>query len=225
MIVKNRTKLILLFGIAAIGLAAAWLIFVHLHISLRAVVDSVFAGIRTLGPGPFFLAMAILPAFGFPLLAFSLSAGPVFGAQLGLPLVSTLVVASIMGNLALTYWLSHYAFHPLLERIVRALGYKLPVISENDHLSMTVMVRVTPGPPFFVQSYLLGLTGVRFPIYMWVSSLIAGTYAVAVVLFGDSLATGRGKLAITAFSCLIVISVAINWIRRRLQQKKALKTT
>jgi uncharacterized membrane protein YdjX (TVP38/TMEM64 family) len=71
---------------------------------------------------------------------------------------------------------------------------------------------------------LLGLAGVRFSTYMWVSSLAAGAYAVAIVLFGDSLATGRGKMAIIAVSGLIFLSVAISWIRRRYQKKKTVST-
>jgi len=191
---------------------------------LRAWLDQGLAWIRTVGPTAFFFAMAVFPAFGFPLSVFSLTAGPVFGPQLGLPLVSLLVVLSIVANLALTYWLSRYAFRPALERIVTWMGYSMPKVSAEDHLSLAVMVRVTPGPPFFVQSYLLGLAGVRFSTYMWVSSLAAGAYAVAIVLFGDSLATGRGKMAIIAVSGLIFLSVAISWIRRRYQKKKTVST-
>lgn len=199
--------------------------FVLRGMPLRAWLDQGVVWIRTIGPEAFFAAMAILPAFGFPLSVFSLTAGPVFGAQLGLPLVSVLVVVSIVVNLALTYWLSRYAFRPVVEKIVKWMGYTMPQVSADDHLSLAVMVRVTPGPPFFVQSYLLGFAGVRFSTYMWVSSLAAGAYALAVVFFGDSLATGRGKMAVMAISALVVLSVGISWIRRRYQKKKAVSVS
>ncbi|HEY9156086.1 MAG TPA: VTT domain-containing protein [Opitutaceae bacterium] len=211
----------MLVKVGLLLLVAALLGFLILRgMPLHTWVDQGLAWIRTVGPVVFFAAMAILPAFGFPLSVFSLTAGPVFGPQLGLPLVSALVVLSIVLNLTLTYWLSRYAFRPAVERIVLWMGYAMPKVSAEDHLSLTLMVRVTPGPPFFVQSYLLGFAGVRFSTYMWVSSLTAGAYALAVVFFGDSLATGRGKMAVIAISGLIVLSVAISWVRRRYQKKK-----
>jgi len=205
--------------LAVIGVVALVVAFFYRD-RLRDILDLALASIRRVGPTPFFLGMALLPAVGFPVLPFSLAAGSVFGSQLGLPWVCTLVVVSIFANLSLTYWLSHYAFRPLLERWITKLGYSLPRVADEDRLSLTVLVRATPGPPFFVQNYLLGLSGVPFGMYAWVSCLFAGSYSVAVVLFGDSLIKGRGKMAVIALSALVVLSVLVQWIRRRYQKKK-----
>lgn len=183
-------------------------------------IESLLRFIRTVGPVAFFSAMAILPAFGFPLLAFSLTAGPVFAPRFGLPLVALFVLLSLIANVALTYWLSRYAFRPLLEKMVTRMGYKLPQVAKDDHVSLAVIVRVTPGPPFFVQGYLLGLAEVPFRIYMTVSTLISGSFAVAVVFFGDSLVNGRGKIAFLAFSALVALMVIVQWLRKRYSQKK-----
>ena len=194
--------------------------FLRGRVDVEGLFAHAFAIVRQVGIVPFFAAMAVLPALGFPLLAFSLSAGPVFGPEHGLLLVSVLVVLSITINIALTYWLARYTFRPLLGRLMTRFGYRLPQVAAEDKLSLTILIRITPGPPFFVQSYLLGLAEVPFGIYMTVSCIIANAYAVALVYFGDALANGRGKMAVFAISLLVAITAAVHLLRRRLSRKK-----
>lgn len=175
---------------------------------------------RTVGPIPFFAAMALLPAAGFPVMVFSLTAGVLFVPQIGLGWAIVGVLAALAVNLALTYWLARYALRPLLEGLVRRLGYGLPQVAKENHLGLTLLVRITPGPPFFVQGYLLGLAEVPFFTYMWVSWLISAMYSVAMVAFGDSLMQGSGKVVFLAVSVLVAIMIAIKMVRRRLAQKK-----
>ncbi|HEU5080126.1 MAG TPA: VTT domain-containing protein [Opitutaceae bacterium] len=168
----------------------------------------------------FFIGMAILPAVGFPLLAFTLSAGPVFAPQLGMPLVAVLVIVSLTVNVALTYWLARYAFRPMLESLIKRMGYSLPQVAADDHLSLAIIVRVTPGPPFFVQGYLLGLAKVPFWTYMIVSTLFAGAFSLAVLFFGESIVNGRGKMAFLAFSAFVALTVLVHWMRKRYTRGK-----
>jgi len=170
--------------------------------------------IRGFGPAAFFLAMAILPALGCPVSVFTLSAGPIFGAQLGLPLVLALSAASLAVNLAFSYWIARYALRPWVEWLFTWLGYPLPQAAAEDRLSLAVLVRVTPGPPYFLQSFVLGLAGIPFGLYMAVSWLISTPYAFAFILFGDSLAQGRGKVALLAVSLFIALTVGIQFVRR-----------
>src|SRR4051794_36759340 len=90
-------------------------------VDVRSWLDQALEWVRGVGPTAYFSAMAVLPAFGFPLLAFSLSAGPVFGPQLGLGWVILFVVLSIGLNVALTYWLARYALRPFLEKLIKRL--------------------------------------------------------------------------------------------------------
>jgi uncharacterized membrane protein YdjX (TVP38/TMEM64 family) len=191
----------------------------------RGWVDRVREWSRTVGPFPFFAAMSLLPAAGFPIMVFSLSAGVLFVPQIGLGWAIAGVLLSLGINISLTYWLARYALRPLLERVVRRLGYGLPQVAPEDHLSLTLLCRITPGPPFFVQNYLLGLAGVPFWTYLWVSWAISATYSVAMVVFGDSLMQGSGKVVFFAVSIFIAIAVGIKWVRRRYTQKKKAEAT
>lgn len=176
---------------------------------------------RTVGPVPFFAGMALLPAVGFPLMAFSLSAGVLFVPQIGMGWTIVAVLVSLGVNLSLTYWLARYALRPLLERLMRRLGYGLPAVAKEDHLGMALLLRIMPGPPFFVQGYLLGMAEVPFGTYMAVSWGVSATYTVALVVLGDSIMHGSAKVIFLAVSIFIVVMVAIKMVRRHLAQRKA----
>lgn len=215
----QKRGLLLKLAVVAVLLGGAGVLLLK-GVDFRHLLEVTLDWIRSVGPVPFFVGLAILPALGFPLLAFTLSAGPVFGDQLGMPLVTTLVLVSLVINLALTYWLARYAFRPLLESLIKRLGYSLPHVAKDDQLSLAIVIRVTPGPPFFVQGYLLGLAKVPFRTYMVVSTLFAGSFSVAVLFFGDSLVNGEGKMAFLAFSALVVMTVLVQWVRRRYARRK-----
>ena len=215
----RKKGLLLKLALLGVVLGAVGVLLLR-GVDLRQLLDQTLAWIRGVGPWAFFTGMAVLPSFGFPLLGFTLPAGPVFVPQLGMPMVILLVTLAISVNLALTYWLARCAFRPVLEGLIRKLGYQLPQVPPQDRLSLTVVLRVTPGPPFFLQSYLLGLAEVPFRVYMGVSCLITIPQAIALILFGDSLMQGKGKVALIALSLIVALSVMIQWVRRRYARKK-----
>lgn len=189
-------------------------------LDLKALLNDALTLVREVGPVAFFLAMAVLPAIGFPLSAFWLSAAPVFAPALGLPLVIALCGLSLAGSLAITYWLARYAFRPPMAWLVKRLGYELPRVAVADQVSVSVLVRVTPGPPFCVQGYLLGLAEIPFRTYMLVSWPISMAFGVVFIYFGDSLAQGKGKLAFLAFCGLLALGVGFKFLRRRMLNKQ-----
>ncbi|WP_404422886.1 TVP38/TMEM64 family protein [Nibricoccus sp. IMCC34717] len=188
---------------------------------LRAWVDATLAWLRTLGPVAFFACMVLLPVAGFPMLAFTLSAAPLFAEQLGMPLLLVCVGAALAGNVSLSYWLARYGLRPLFERIVKRLGYTPPVVEREDEVGLIVLVRVTPGPPFFVQNYLLGLAEVRFGIYLGISWAIAMVYTAGVVFFGDAIMHGTAKGVFLAVSMLVAAVVGVKLVRRHLANRKS----
>jgi uncharacterized membrane protein YdjX (TVP38/TMEM64 family) len=217
---RARRALLIKLGLGVVVLGVAGIVLLR-GSDPREWLAELLATIRQFGPVAFFSAMAILPAFGCPLTVFTLTAGPVFGATLGLPLVLASAGAAIAANLALSYWLARYAFRPWIEWLFTRLGYQLPQVSPETELPLTVLVRVTPGPPFVLQSYLLGLAGVAFRIYMFVSWPISTAYAIAFILFGDSLAQGKGKLALLSVSLFIALTVGVQFLRRHYARKRA----
>lgn len=215
---------LLVAGVFGGALVAAGIHFyggARLMAEARQAWSTAFAAFGAAGPAAFFGAMAVLPLFGFPISPFSLAAGPLFGASLGTPLVLVCGVTAIATNLTLSYWLARRALRPLLARLVARLGYRLPAASGEDATGLIVLVRVTPGPPFFVQNYLLGLADVPFGRYLGWSVLVQGAFGTGVMLFGDALAQGRGRIAFLAAGLLVGLVVATRLVRRHLSRGKA----
>jgi uncharacterized membrane protein YdjX (TVP38/TMEM64 family) len=171
--------------------------------------------LRGAGPWTFFAGMAILPSLSFPLTAFTILAGELFGPLLTMPGVIAASLAAITINIALTYWLARYAFRPLLSGIASRYGYTIPKVTSSNALSVALAVRLTPGPPFFMQGYLLGMAEVPFGMYMVVSFFCQLPWALGCIVLGKGLLNGNFKMALTGISVLIVATLAIQWLRKR----------
>lgn len=220
--VAPRSSRALLLKLAVVGVVLlAGAVLVARGVDLKGLLHRGLDVIREAGPVMFFLAMAVLPAIGAPLSFFSLTAGSVFGPQIGTPAVVFFSVAAITANMALSYVLAHRAFRPLLESLVKRLGYKMPQVDPGDVNGLIVLIRVTPGIPFPVQNYLLGLAGVPFGRYLLLSALIQLPINAAVVLLGDAILSGKGRVAFIALAAVGALTVGAQFVRKRYAKKKA----
>jgi uncharacterized membrane protein YdjX (TVP38/TMEM64 family) len=188
---------------------------------LKGAIDQGLALVRSAGPLVFFLAMALLPAIGAPQSIFNLSAGPLFSAQLGMPVVVLLAELAMLTNMVLSYWMASRVMRPVLEAILRRLDYKIPQVQAGDETGLIVLLRVTPGIPFPVQNYLLGLARARFGRYLLISMLIQGPLNAAFVVFGDALLHGKGKLVFVIVSLIVVLMVGTQLLRKHYGKKRA----
>ena len=85
---------------------------------------------------------------------------------------------------------------------------------------LIVLLRVTPGVPFPVQNYLLGLAAVPFVRYLFVSCLIQLPINGAVIFFGDALLQGKGKIALVSLLLLIALTTGAHLARKHYGAKK-----
>jgi uncharacterized membrane protein YdjX (TVP38/TMEM64 family) len=186
---------------------------------IRPAIDDGINVLRSAGPVVFFVAMALLPVVGFPISFFYLAAASAFAVQLGMAGVIAAAAASLAVNLALSYWLARYGLRPWLEQMISRTKYKIPVVAAADQAQITLLVRITPGPPLFVQNYLLGLAEVRFFTYMWISWVINILYAAGFIVFGDAILQGKGKAAFIGFSALLALGMMVHLLRRHYAKK------
>jgi uncharacterized membrane protein YdjX (TVP38/TMEM64 family) len=205
------------FALVLVGLLA----WAARGLGISALMTQVVTSLREAGPLVFFGAMAVLPAFGFPLLPFTLTAGPVFGPSLGTGGVIGCAVLAVMINVALSYGLAATVLRPLVRWLVVRLGYRLPEMGASTPWFFITMVRVLPALPFWVQSYGLGLLRVNFLAYMVVSTLVPAGYIAGAVLFGDALFRGRSGAALAAFGLLATVGAAVHFLRRHLNARAA----
>jgi uncharacterized membrane protein YdjX (TVP38/TMEM64 family) len=201
----------LIVGAIVVGLAI-WAVAAGLPV--RAWADDGLAALRAAGPLCFFTAMAVLPAFGFPMLPFVLAAGPTFGPTLGPAVVVGCAVAAIAVNTLLGYWLAHRALRPLALRVLARFGCRVPALPPGTVWQVVFVVRLTPGLPFWVQSYLLGMMRVALVPYVVASTMVPACYVTAAIYGGDALLRGRTGTALVALAAFGLIGGAIQFWRR-----------
>ncbi len=214
----NRA-LLLKLGTVAFALVVGGLLLAR-GVDLKGLLQQALATVQEAGPVVFFGAMAVLPAVGVPLSPFSLTAGSIFGAQLGMPLVIVCALGAITLNIVATYFLASRAFRPLLEKLVTRLGYKLPQVEEGDAADLIVLLRVTPGVPFPAQNYLLGLARVPFVKYLAISCAVQWSFNAAFILFGDALLHGKGKVAMLGLGALMALVAGTHLVRKHYERRK-----
>jgi uncharacterized membrane protein YdjX (TVP38/TMEM64 family) len=179
------------------------------------VMRQLILDLRALGAPVFFFAMALLPALGFPLLPFALAAGPAFSPVLGVPGVVGCVILAVAVNVTLSYLLAATVFRKGVLRLLQRFGYSLPDPSRHSAWLVTLLVRVAPGPPFWVQSYALGMVRVRFGAYLLVSILVPAGYLTGAVVLGDAMLQGRARDAMLAAGLVFLAGAGLYFLRRK----------
>jgi uncharacterized membrane protein YdjX (TVP38/TMEM64 family) len=177
--------------------------------------------VRSAGPVAFLVAMIVLPAFGVPMLAFTLPVVSTFGPRWGTGPVVLVALLAMTANYVLAYALARRGLRPLLSRLIARLGYRMPEVAAGDANDLVVILRLTPGLPFFAQNYLAGLAEVPFRPYLWISAVITWPMAAGFMLFGDALLHGKGKVALIALSLLVVLTAITHVVRRHYRRKSA----
>lgn len=218
---KRRLAILAVGGIVLIAMAAG--AFFVPRDTWGQAKDAIKAGVewvRHLGAGWFFAAFAVLPAIGLPVSVFSLAAGPLFVPVLGLPAVLLLASVSMAVSMTISYGLARYILRPWVTRLLGFLGYTVPVVPPGKQRIFTVLVRITPGPPYVFQSFLLGLAGVRFLTYLGVSWAICTANISLFIVFGDALAQGKGKVALMALAGVVLVVSVVKFARDRIQKRE-----
>lgn len=215
---KRKIPIVPLAAIAGLGIVLA--ILVLRGVDVRGLLDRGILIIRDFGAPVFFLAMAILPAFGVPMLAFTMTAGEAFEPQLGLPGVIAIALIAIAVNLALGYWVARYALRPVLAGLIKRYGYSVPRVTKENALTVTLLVRLTPGPPYALQACILGLAEVPFRLYLIVSWLAMVPWTLGGVILGKGLLSGKFGMAASGIGVLIVAVILVQIIRRKYVRRK-----
>ncbi|WP_414661001.1 TVP38/TMEM64 family protein [Horticoccus sp. 23ND18S-11] len=213
---KKKLPLVTLAIVAVVLLIAG--VFVLRAVGMERLVgwlDQLVGVIRGMGPWVFFAAMTVLPALGVPMLAFTIPAGEAFAPTMGMGGVIAVALVVIALNLALSYWVARYALRPLLTRLLTRYGYSVPRITRENALSVLLVVRLTPGPPYAFQCFLLGLAEAPFKLYMIVSWLAILPYALAAIILGQGLRNGNFKTIIAAVGVIVVATIGLQWLRKK----------
>jgi uncharacterized membrane protein YdjX (TVP38/TMEM64 family) len=208
-----KTPLLLALGALAVIAVAAGYFILH-GLDWIGLFNVAMGHVRAAGPLVFFAAMGVLPAVGAPVLAFILTAGPAFGPQLGLGGVLAACAVSHLLSLSIGYWLARRWLRPWLQKFVARSRHKVPEVARADQFEVTLLLRITPGPPFFLQNFLLGLAEIPFPRYLAISWTVIMLNTAGLVIFGAKLESGEGREALLGISVFVAALLIIHILRR-----------
>lgn len=173
-------------------------------------LSAFFAWQREAGPVPFFLALAILPAIGFPTTPFYVLAGAMFGVVGGL--IGSAVSLAI--NLLLCFWIARSGLRRWLEAILARTAYRLPTMEGSRAIGFALLVKLTPGAPTTIKTYIIALSGVPFWAYFVLSFTITFAWAAGFIVLGESLLDRDFGQAGWALAALALLALAVWWGRR-----------
>ncbi len=171
---------------------------------------------RQAGLLPFFVALAILPAFGVPTTPFYILAGATYGVAVGL-LGSAI---SLVVNLLLCYWITHSGLRPFLLRLLERRNIRIPTFERGRAWRFALLVKLAPGAPTFAKTYLIALAGVSFPIYFALSFVTTMAWGAGFIVLGESMLERKFGPAVWVLGALAVLALVATWWVRRRQRKK-----
>lgn len=154
-------------------------------------------------PWAIFLAIAILPGFGFPASPLLLLAGLVWGSS---ATSCGLALAAVALNIVWTHGLAR---GPGKSVVIRLLGNRwdhLSTLPRTDLAKMAWLLRVTPGVPLFVQNYAIGVLGIPLRFSLLTALPVAGLFVCGFVLTGGAIFEGRTGLIVSGI-CLVAAAV------------------
>lgn len=163
-------------------------------------MNELWAGAGTL------VGIALGTLVGLPVAPLYLAAGLLWGVW-ALPLVAVALVV----HMVLSYALTKSFLRPTIARLTKKLWQKkkLPSLSNLGPQRLTVLVRLIPGLPLFMQSYFLCLLNVPFAAYFGWSLFIQLLWAGGFVLAGGALVRGQWGL-LASVSLLIILFILLS---------------
>ena len=209
--------LIVTFGLGAI-LAATIGIFAIREIGVDTIFGWIVESWQLLQAAPpvvFFGAMSLLTILPVPLTPFYITAGTLYGIG---PSLLWIPPAIVLNNL-ISYSLTTTFLQPWLQATVAKRGLAIPTVTTmREQILLITMVRITPGPPYFLQSLVLGLAGVDLLPFLLISLSVHMIFAVGFVVLGQSAFDGQLGLAIGAVALILIASICGKFFYERLQR-------
>ena len=216
----KQPKLILIACVALTVLLVSIYVVRTTGIGPAEIKNALDATIDTVSQYPILAFLAILIAGGapIPLSPFLILAGGLYNRLYGMPAALGLCYAAMTLAMVWTYFVSAYPMHRLFQRVISLFAAKMPEIPEAHQTKLALILRITPGIPFFLQNYALGVARVPFKKYLLISMGIQLLYTPAFVIGGGAIFEGKAGLAIAAVSILIIMAILLHWLRSRQAQ-------
>lgn len=150
-----------------------------------------------------FFAIALLPGFAFPASPLLIAAGVAWGG--GFKACSLAILAMAI-NMSWSYFVATGIGKPLLLRLFGKRLQKWKAPQGSNLYLITAALRLTPGIPFFLQNYALGIMVIPFRPYILISLPLNAIYVIGFVVSGGALLSGNLTQALASIGLILLIS-------------------
>jgi uncharacterized membrane protein YdjX (TVP38/TMEM64 family) len=159
-----------------------------------------------------FFAIALLPGMGFPASPLLIAAGIAWG---GGTRACCLAISAIAINMSWTYFLATGIGKPLLLRLFGKRLQKWDAPQGKNLYLITGALRLTPGIPFFLQNYALGIMGIPFRPYILISLPLNAIYVIGFVVSGGAILSGNLTQALAGLGLILAVTLVLRYLRSR----------
>lgn len=214
---ETRARIAIAIGLAGLLGLAALFAFLDLE-TARSGAFAAWSQLKS-APAPVYFAVVAVALFTpVPASFLFITAGPLYGIVPSLLWIAPTLALNTLGvHVIASSWL-----RPPLERFVARRDFTIPRLETRaDQRLFITLIRITPGIPYFVQSWLIGLAGVERVPFIVITVLVQMVYATGFVVLGYSAFEGELALAIGAGVLLVFISVGARLIHRRFRAARA----
>lgn len=169
-------------------------------------------------PLAFFSVVLVASLLPVPVSVIYAASGTLYGVTTALTWIApTAVIANLI-----VYFICSSFLRPTLISQVEKRGHTIPQLnSTSDETLLIAFVRITPGFPYFLQNWVLGLAGVGLIRFLVITLVIHMAYAAGFVILGRSAFQGELGMVIFAIALLVAISIVARVAHGRIQATRA----
>jgi uncharacterized membrane protein YdjX (TVP38/TMEM64 family) len=212
-----RSLVVVLSLLAAVACLAIWVAFDDQALrTLLATMEQIKIWCAA-NPQFLFLAIVILPGLGFPVSPLWIIAGAVWGSNWQ---ACAATVLAMELNMSWTYWLAAGPANALIARLLGSRWSQWRQVETRNLTRLAIILRITPGLPFVLQNYLLGLLGIPFRRYLLVSIPITSIFVIGFVLTGGAIFQGHTGTLVLGASLLIAATIGLHLLRAKIAKSR-----
>lgn len=170
-----------------------------------------------------FFGIAILTACPIPASALLILAGIVYTPLVG-PFWACIIAMVAMGiSMSWSYWLAATIGHRWVEWLLKKLEMRVPALDRGHMVQLILVLRLTPGFPFFVQNLVLGFLRAPFWLYLPLSLGLTTIFIVGFVVSGGAIFEGKAGVALLGVALIVIAIAGTSLLRAKLAKKGAAK--
>lgn len=177
--------------------------------------------LRGVHPAWIFLIIAILPATPIPASLIVIPAGIALkSAGLNDWQVGLLVGIAAAINIGWSYFIASGPGRNFIDWVLRRSSVNIPSLTKGNAVSLTLLLRLTPGIPYFLHALVLGFMRVPYRIYLPISLVTSLPILVAFALLGNAAADGNLAKVMLFIGIIAVLAIGSRFLHKALAARK-----